>query len=138
MGIGMVGHRVRGRFGLPTGAALAALTSVSAVGYVGKKALTPGGAVTAKIQNTPAEGADGTEVRVEVDALVATQERVTASVVFNHDASTKVHKSEPVAVGSAVLVTPAPSLALAAGTRVDVTVTLDNGMVLNAGTWTYH
>lgn len=117
---------------------LLGLTSVSAVGYVGKKALTPGGAVTANIQNAPPEGAAGTSVRVEVDALEVTQERVTASIVFNHDASTKVQFSEPVAGGSAVLVTPAPPLHLPPGTRADVTVTLDNGMVLNAGTWRYH
>lgn len=116
---------------------LLGLTSVSAVGYIGKKVVTPGGTVTAKIQNSPPEGPVGTSVRVEVDALAETQTTVDAKVTFNHDASTEVSFSEPVAGGSAVLATPAPPLNLAAGTKVDVTVVLDNGMILNAGTYTY-
>jgi hypothetical protein len=112
---------------------LLGLTSVSAVGYVGKKALAPPGPAVAKL--TAATGPLGAPVTIDVTGLLATQTFVNALVQFG-----KTNGAGQIAVhadaqnGTATL-TATPAAALAAG-ALDVTVVMDDGTVLNAGTYT--
>lgn len=115
---------------------LLGLTSVSAVGYVGKKALTPTDTPTAKLDPKTAAGPHGTAVDIEIRGLAPSREHLNTLVQFG-PADDGQRVSSPVADGEATLHTNSPDLSPAADTPVNVTVVTDDGAVLTAGKYTY-
>jgi hypothetical protein len=113
---------------------LLGLTSVSAVGYVGKKALVPTGLATAAAQS--AQGQVGTRVTIAVTGLTPpTQAAAPMWVRFDDDPGAPI--SVPVTNGDAQIQVNAPPLAPAPQAPVPITVIAGNGTVISAGTFTY-
>jgi hypothetical protein len=114
---------------------LLGLTSVSAVGYVGKKALTPSATLTAKLDSNTVGGPAGTNITVEVRGLDSSRQNLHTLVRFGTaDNGTAV--SSAVTAGEADLhVTSPPNTGASAD--VDVSVVTDDGAVLDAGKYTY-
>jgi hypothetical protein len=114
---------------------LLGLTSVSAVGYVGKKALPASGAVTAKLEQ--AQGPARTPVTITVKGLVPPVQASTWMWVrFGADDPGQI-ASAPVADGSATLSATPPDLQPPPPQPVDVSVITPAGTVLAAGKFTY-
>jgi hypothetical protein len=117
---------------------LLGLTSVSATGYVGKKALTPKGLVSATIESATAQGPPTTGVRIDVKGLTPRQTVLNALVVFDPDvAGGQAPAHAAVIDGTTTLIVPSPDIGAAANTAVKLTIVTDDGMVLHAGTYTY-
>ena len=115
---------------------LLGLTSVSAVGYVGKKALVPTGTLTAEID--PNHGPMNTALVVTVSGILVARATLAAWVRFGDtQAGQQVVASAPVVNGQAALPVPAPDIGAAANTAVDVVVVTDDGAVIRAGQYTY-
>ena len=115
---------------------LLGLTSVSAVGYVGKKALVPSGTLTAQID--PGEGAVNTPVVVTVSGILVARPALSAWVRFGEaPAGQTTPPAAPVVNGQAALQVPAPDVGAPANTAVAVTVVTDDGAVVTAGRYTY-
>lgn len=113
---------------------LLGLTSVSAVGYVGKKALTPTDVATAEC--APGEGPVDTPVRVTITGLrPASQPDARAWLRFGSEDGAIV--PAPVNDGITVIERNAPRLAPAPAAPVPVAVVLADGSVLDAGTYRY-
>ncbi len=113
---------------------LLGLTSVSAVGYVGKKAIPQSGAVTASAQ--PQRGAAEAPVTIAVTGLSpATQTAMPLWVRFEGDVG--VAKTVPVSGGIAQVEVNSPTLASAPQAPVPITLVTGNGTVISAGTFTY-
>jgi hypothetical protein len=113
---------------------LLGLTSVSAVGYVGKKALTPAAVATGKLQ--PDHGPVNTTVQITLDGLSPTAElKSPLWVRFNEHpgASPRILVDGSTAIVSA----NAPTLEPASRLPVKVTVITAIGNVIDAGTFTY-
>lgn len=115
---------------------LLGLTSVSAVGYVGKKALTPSGTVSATLAAATTQGAAGTAVTILLTGLPTAFQTVQAWVRFGTTVGAQQVVEAPVAGGQATLTATAPTLTGAAQ-PVDVSVVLEDGTVLSAGTYTF-
>jgi hypothetical protein len=114
---------------------LLGLTSVSAVGYVGKKALTPGGTILATL--VPEAGAPATPVTITLAGVTpADQVRADMWIRFGEQDQGSL-MSTRVTGGNASLRINAPDLQLPAGTAVEVTVGLADGAVVRAGKYTY-
>jgi hypothetical protein len=118
---------------------LLGLTSVSAVGYVGKKALTPSGTVSAALDPSTVRGPPGTPMTIVITGLAASMEKVQAWIRFGASTVEKQAVVEaPVVSGQALLSGTAPDLGLKADRSVDVWVVIADGTVLNAGKYTYN
>lgn len=113
---------------------LLGLTSVSAVGYVGKKALVPTGLATASL--APRKGATRTEVTISVAGLSpADQPEAKLWVQFGADPGWLQDAS--VVAGEAQIKCNAPSLSSPPERPVPVRLVTPNGTVIKAGTFTY-
>jgi hypothetical protein len=113
---------------------LLGLTSVSAAGYVGKKALTPAAVATGTLQ--PDHGPVNTPVQITLDGLSPTAElKSPLWVRFNEHPGASprilVDGSTAIVSVSAPTLEPAPQL------PVKVTVITAIGNVIDAGTFTY-
>jgi hypothetical protein len=112
---------------------LLGLTSVSAVGYVGKKALTPTGFAAASI--APSKGPAGTEVTVGVKGLQpAAQEGGRFWVYFGEGEG--VLRVAPVIEGATEIKAPAPAQPPATA-KLAVTVVTADGNTVSGGSFTY-
>jgi hypothetical protein len=113
---------------------LLGLTSVSAAGYVGKKALTPAAVATGKL--TPDHGPVITPVQITLDGLSPTAELKSPLWVRFNEASAMISQ---VAVdgGTATVSAIAPTMDPAPRSPVKVTVITAIGNVIDAGTFTY-
>jgi hypothetical protein len=112
---------------------LLGLTSVSAVGYVSKKALTPTGLQTAAI--TPSKGAAGAEVTVGLKGLQpAAQEGGRFWVYFGEGEG--VLRVAPVIEGATEVKAPVPAQPPATASLAVTVVTAD-GNTMSGGNFTY-
>jgi hypothetical protein len=116
---------------------LLGLTSVAAVGYVGKKALTPTATLTAELDPNTVSGHVGDEVRIEIEGLAATVQALNALVQFGKSTPGQVAASSTVGDGRATLIHLAPDVGVDPNTPVDVGVVTEGGAVLAAGKYTY-
>jgi hypothetical protein len=114
---------------------LLGLTSVAAVGYVGKKALTPVG-VTAQLDPETISGAANALVRIVISGIPATKNEIRGWIWFGATQADPAIQDGPVALGQATLTTTAPQ-GPAAGQTADVSIITDDGAQLRAGTYTY-
>ena len=114
---------------------LLGLTSVSAAGYVGKKAFTPQSIASAKV--VPDHGTQGTTFEVQVTGLTPpSQTRASVWVVFDNHIG-EIAQS-PVSNGEAVLSVPkVPAFVPAPTKPVPVRVATLDGTVIDAGQFTY-
>ena len=115
---------------------LLGLTSVSAVGYVSKKAVTPAAVATGKL--VPDHGPVSTPVQITLNGLSpSTELKSPLWVRFNEhlgaisQISVKDETGTAIVSGSAPAIDPAPRL------PVKVTVITAIGNVIDAGTFTY-
>jgi hypothetical protein len=116
---------------------LLGLTSVSAVGYVGRKALNPPGVATANMEAV--KDSQPPEVKIAVTGLQpAEQKRAPMWVRFGDD-NPGTTRSVDVNGGTAVIEVPVfePAPKPPAGTETPVTVTTAAGTVIAAGNHTY-
>jgi hypothetical protein len=114
---------------------LLGLTSVSAVGYVGKKALTPTGTVLAKL--TPEVGPRATPVTITLAGLTPPEQNNARMWVRFGEEDDGTIRTSQVMGGNANLQINSPNLNLAPGKAVEVTVALEGGTVVSAGKYTY-
>jgi hypothetical protein len=114
---------------------LLGLTSVSAAGYVGKKALTPAG-VTAQLDPHTVSGAATAPVRIVISGIPPTKNQILGWIWFGAIQADPPIQGGPVALGQATLATTAPP-GPAAGQTANVSVITDDGALLTAGTYTY-
>ena len=114
---------------------LLGLTSVSAVGYVGKKALTPSGTLAATLE--PTSGPPTTPVSIVITGLATSMAQVHAWVRFGASAGAGQVLQANVTSGTATLTATAPDLGVATNESVDVSVVTPDGTVVSAGKYTY-
>ena len=114
---------------------LLGLTSVSATGYVGKKALVPSASVTATID--PPGGPPTTLVTVAVSGIAQTKKSFSGWVRFGDGKGDVAQSAAPVSDGNASLQVEAPDLGALANPAVKVVLVTDDGGVVQAGTYTY-
>jgi hypothetical protein len=116
-------------------AVLLGLTSVSAVGYVGKKALPPTGIATATL--TPATGPPGTPVTIAVSGLTpAKQADALLWVRFDNTEPGEILSGD-ITGGRVTLQRLSPSLQPTPKAPVAVSVATADGTVVNAGSYAY-
>ena len=115
---------------------LLGLTSVSAVGYVGKKALIPVGSITATLDPNTSNGKVGDKVTIVVAGLPSAKQLLEAWLRFGETSAGQQVVHAAVVLGEAMLETTAPDLGLA-GKAVSVSVITEDGAVLAAGQYTY-
>jgi hypothetical protein len=114
---------------------LLGLTSVSAVGYVGKKALMPAGTVIGRL--TPEGGPAETAVTITLTGLTpAEQANAQMWVRFGEEDKGSVVTSQVVGGNTNVQV-KSPNLGLEKGKAVEVTVSLATGTVVSVGKYAY-
>jgi hypothetical protein len=131
--VNLLHHPINGLPHIPE--VLLGLTSVSAVGYVSKKALTPTEAIKAKLD--PGAGPVGQAVAIRLQGLSAPdQQAVPFWVRFNKEATGLLVPAD-VAEGKADVPRTAPPPQPGAGKKVDVTVTTVDGTVIDAGEFEY-
>lgn len=109
---------------------LLGLTSVSAVGYVGKKALTSQSMLAITLE--PREGPQGAEVTYTITGPALPQPYMW--VRFGEDHPGELIGPGP---GGAGYKRPVPNVGVGAGTTVAVKVILSDGTVVSAGTYKY-
>jgi hypothetical protein len=113
---------------------LLGLTSVSAVGYVGKKALPPA-APSGTL--APTHGPAGTPVTITVTGVTPPEQPLAPMWVrFGEEDAGRVD-AVPVAGGRAALTVDAPTLPNPPTAAVDVSVITSKGTVVTAGAFTY-
>lgn len=114
---------------------LLGLTSVSAVGYVGKKVLIPTSSLAATM--TPKHGAVDTDVTIKVTGVLTTAAQLSAGVRFGDAQDGRlVNDTAPVADSKAEFQVKTPDLGVPANTEVEVSVVTDNAIV-KAGKFKY-
>jgi hypothetical protein len=116
---------------------LLGLTSVSAVGYVGKKALTPTETVTASLDPNTVQGGAGSAVNIEINGLAASKHSLNALVQFGESPAGQLARSSNVTDGNAVISVNSPNIGAAANTAIAISVVTEEGAVLSAGNYTY-
>ena len=114
---------------------LLGLTSVSAAGYVGKKAITPQAAAKGEI--TPNHGTGGTEFEVEVKGLSPKPAEGTAMWLRLDDEPGTVVKASVDRQGVVILHGVAPLPSQTPRKPVKVQVVTENGTVIDAGEFTF-
>jgi hypothetical protein len=114
---------------------LLGLTSVSAVGFVGKKALQPTGLEQATLQ--PSTGPVGTKVAVNVTGLQPAAQQPGRFWVRFGEADRGEIREAPVTSGNAAVVVLAPLLGSPASQTVEVSVLTAAGDTFDAGKFTY-
>jgi len=113
---------------------LLGLTSVSAAGYVGKKAVTPTGVVTGSLK--PDHGQAGTQIQIAVAALTPPSEPRAPMWVRFGDLSGAISAADVVG-GATTLVSTAPQLLPPPKQPVNVSVITANGTFVDVGTFRY-
>jgi hypothetical protein len=114
---------------------LLGLTSVSAAGYLGKKALAPSATPGATI--APAKGPAGTPVQIQLAGLIAQGPTLFTWVQFgNSDSGQSIQKAD-VEQGTATVKLDSPDIGVDPDTKVSVSVITEDGAVLPAGSYTY-
>jgi hypothetical protein len=114
---------------------LLGLTSVSAAGYVGKKALTPQGAVRGKLE--PDHGTATTMVEIELKGLAPLPKAGAPMWVRFGDQPGAVHKATVDRQGVVTLSGKPPAPAEKPRNPIKVTVVTDNGTVIDAGEFSF-
>jgi hypothetical protein len=114
---------------------LLGLTSVAAVGYVGKKALTPA-AMSAQLDSNTVTGPAGTAVRIAISGIPPAKDQIMGWIRFGAHQPDPPIQSGSVTQGQATLETTAPP-GPAGGDKASVSVITDDGALLSAGTYTY-
>jgi hypothetical protein len=114
---------------------LLGLTTVSAAGYIGKKAIPPQAAAKGEI--TPKHGTGGTEFEVEVKGLSPEPAEGTAMWLRLDDEPGTVVKASVDRQGVVILHGVAPLPSQTPRKPVKVQVVTDNGTVIDAGEFTF-
>ncbi|MFI4990285.1 MAG: hypothetical protein ACHQHO_05150 [Solirubrobacterales bacterium] len=113
---------------------LLGLTSVSAVGYVAKKTLTPTGLTSASIE--PSQGTPKDKVVIAVEGLLPPKQSSARFWVRFGDEKGELREA-PVTNGVAQIELTPPERATPPAAPVDVTVVTADGTPLQAGSFTY-